>query len=131
MSGILEYGVVTLRGGLVVETQTRLCRAQGRVRADDEALHGLSATMVAGEAPFKDEFGRFAALRETGPLAAHYAQAENALIKSVWPYPRVAPDFARPEIVRRRVGVTTRRCTMRWRRRCCCCRSVVAASLRR
>ncbi len=98
VSGILEYGVVTLRGGLVVETQTRLCRAQGRVRAEDEALHGLSVTMVAGEAPFKDEFGRFAALRETGPLAAHYAQAENALIKSVWPYPRVAPDFARPEL---------------------------------
>jgi len=34
-------------------------------------------------------------LRERGPLAAHYAGAENSLLKSVWPYPRGSPDFAR------------------------------------
>lgn len=94
-SGILEYGVVTLHGGLVSETQTRLCRATGKVRADDEALHGLSVEKVAKHAPFAEEFARFATLRASGPLAAHYAQAENSLIKSVWPYPRVSPDFAR------------------------------------
>ena len=95
-SGILEFGVVTLRGGLIVETQTRLCRATGRIRAEDEAVHGLSAKAVAAYAPFADEFTRFAGLRESGPLAAHYAQAENTLIKAVWPYPRTSPDFARP-----------------------------------
>jgi DNA polymerase III epsilon subunit-like protein len=98
-SGVLEYGVVTLRNGLVMETQTRLCRASGRVRPEDEAVHGLSAQSVAAEAPFADEFARFAALRETGPLAAHYAQAENSLIKAVWPYPRASRDFARLELV--------------------------------
>lgn len=95
-SGILEFGVVTLRGGLIVETQTRLCRATGRIRAEDEAVHGLSAAAVAGQAAFAEEFARFAALRESGPLAAHYAHAENMLIKAVWPYPRTSPDFARP-----------------------------------
>jgi len=95
-SGILEFGVVTLRGGLIVETQTRLCRATGRIRAEDEAVHGLSAGAVAAHAPFAEEFARFAGLRESGPLGAHYAQAENALIKAVWPYPRTSPDFARP-----------------------------------
>ena len=29
-------------------------------------------------------------------MAAHYAGVENGLLKSVWPYPRSSPDFARP-----------------------------------
>ena len=95
-SGILEYGVVTLRGAEILSTQTRLCRASGRIRAEDAALHGLDATAVAEHAPFADDFEAFAQWRESGPLAAHFANAENTLIKSVWPYPRTSPDFARP-----------------------------------
>jgi DNA polymerase III epsilon subunit-like protein len=94
-SGILEYGVVTMRGAQIIETSTRLCRATGRVRAEDVAVHKLDAATVASYAPFTDEFDRFAVWRETGPLAAHFANAENTLIKSVWPYPRTSPDFAR------------------------------------
>ncbi len=95
-SGILEYGVVTMRGADIVETHTRLCRATGRVRAEDVAVHGLDVNTVSGCAPFGEEFARFARWRETGPLAAHFANAENTLIKSAWPYPRSSPDFARP-----------------------------------
>jgi len=96
-SGILEYGIVTLRGGGIVSTQTRLCRAIGRVRDEDAALHGLTAGLVARCDPFAtpEEFSRFARLRETGPLGAHFAHAENSLLKSAWPYPRQSPDFAR------------------------------------
>ena len=98
-SGILEYGIVTLRGGGIVTTQTRLCRATGRVRDEDAALHGLTAGLVARCEPFAcaEEFARFARLRETGPLGAHFAHAENSLLKSAWPYPRQSPDFARNE----------------------------------
>jgi len=98
-SGILEYGIVTLRDGGIVATQTRLCRATGRVRDEDAALHGLTAALVARCDPFAtaDEFSRFARLRETGPLGAHFAHAENSLLKSAWPYPRQSPDFARNE----------------------------------
>jgi len=95
-SGILEYGIATLHHGAVTEVRTRLCRPTGRVRAEDTALHGLSAPALAGCAPLADEWPLFAGLRETGPLAAHFSGAENALLKSVWPYPRAAPDFARP-----------------------------------
>jgi len=95
-SGILEYGVVTLRGAEILETRTRLCRATGRVRAEDAAVHGLDAAAVAAHAPFGGDFERFAGWRGSGPLAAHFASAENTLIKSVWPYPRTSPDFARP-----------------------------------
>jgi DNA polymerase III epsilon subunit-like protein len=98
-SGILEYAVVTICGAEIVETRTRLCRATGHVRAMDAAVHGLDAAAVAGCAPFADDFELFARCRETGPLAAHFANAENTLIKAVWPYPRTSPDFARPGAV--------------------------------
>jgi DNA polymerase III epsilon subunit-like protein len=93
-SGILEYGVVTLHRGAVTGLRTRLCRAKGEVPVQDTAVHGLSARDLAGEAPFADAWELFAGLRETGPLAAHYAGSENSLLKSVWPYPRSSPDFA-------------------------------------
>lgn len=94
-SGILEYGVATVVGGRVADAQTRLCRATGRVRAEDVAVHGIEPEAVAGRAPFSEEFELFAGLRESGPLAAHFAGVENGLIKSVWPYPRRSPDFVR------------------------------------
>ena len=95
-SGVLEYGVVTLWRGEIVATRTRLCAATGRVRAEDTAVHGLRAETLGDAAPFADEWEFFAELRERGPLAAHYAGVENALLKSAWPYPRNSPDFARP-----------------------------------
>lgn len=95
-SGILEYGVVTLAGGQIVETRTRLCRATGRVRPEDAAVHGLHEGDLASEALFAADWEYFAGLRERGPLAAHFSGVENSLLKSVWPYPRSSPDFARP-----------------------------------
>ncbi|MEO7414801.1 MAG: 3'-5' exonuclease [Opitutaceae bacterium] len=95
-SGILEYGVVTVLGEKIVGGCTRLCRATGPVRREDVAVHGLSEATVASHAPFSGDWEYFAGLRERGPLAAHYAGVENALLKSVWPYPRNSPDFARP-----------------------------------
>jgi DNA polymerase III epsilon subunit-like protein len=95
-SGVLEFGVVTLRAGQIAETRTRFCRASGRIKPEDEAVHGLTAERVAAYAPFMDEFNYFATLRESGPLAAHYAQAENTMLKAIWPYVRKVPDFARP-----------------------------------
>jgi DNA polymerase III epsilon subunit-like protein len=95
-SGILEFGVAEVFGGKIASTRTRLCRAIGRVRDEDAAIHGLREEALATHAPFADDWEYFAGLRERGPLAAHYAGVENALLKSVWPYPRNSPDFARP-----------------------------------
>ena len=95
-SGVLEFGVATVLGGRVVDGVTRRCAATGRVRAEDVAVHGLSEASLAECAPFAEEWELFAGLRERGPLAAHYAGVENALLKGVWPYPRSSPDFARP-----------------------------------
>ncbi|HVW22178.1 MAG TPA: 3'-5' exonuclease [Opitutaceae bacterium] len=95
-SGVLEYGVVTLLGGRVTETRTRLCGATGKIRPEDTAVHGLDAAALAAHRPLADDWEYFAGLRERGPLAAHYAGVENGLLKSVWPFPRSSPDFARP-----------------------------------
>jgi DNA polymerase III epsilon subunit-like protein len=94
-AGVLEYGVVTLRGSEIISLQTRLCRPRGRIRPEDTALHGLREEALATCAPLADDWEFFAGLRETGPLAAHFAGAENSLLKSVWPYPRASSDFAR------------------------------------
>lgn len=95
-SGVLEYGVVGLQRGVIFETYTRLCAPIGPVRPEDTAVHGLRADELGAGQPFVDDWELFAGLRERGPLAAHYAGAENSLLKSVWPYPRNSPDFARP-----------------------------------
>jgi DNA polymerase-3 subunit epsilon len=95
-SGILEFGVAEVRRGVIVGARTRLCRAAGWVRPEDTAVHGLAEAALAGHAPFTEEWNYFSSLRELGPLAAHYAGVENGLLKSVWPYPRSSPDFARP-----------------------------------
>jgi DNA polymerase-3 subunit epsilon len=95
-SGVLEYGVVTLLGGRVEATLTRLCAPTGRVRAVDTEVHGLGEEALAGCAPFSADWELFAGSREKGPFAAHYSGAENSLLKAVWPFPRGSPDFARP-----------------------------------
>jgi len=95
-SGILEFGVVTLQGAAIAATHTRLCRATGRVAPDDTKVHGLSADALQSQEYFAAEWERFAGLRATGPLAAHFAPVENSLLRKIWPYPRESPDFARP-----------------------------------
>jgi DNA polymerase-3 subunit epsilon len=95
-SGVLEFGVVTLVGGRVAAARTRLCGATGRVRREDSDIHGLSEADLEGREPFRSEWELFAGLREKGPFAAHYAGAENSLLRAAWPYPRNSPDFARP-----------------------------------
>lgn len=93
-SGILEYGVVTLRAGRIDATHTRLCRAHGTISDRDRRQHGISEEAVAEAAPFDEAWDLFARLRESGPLCAHHAAVEDGLIRSVWPYPRNSPDFS-------------------------------------
>ena len=95
-SGILEFGIVTLRSGDIAAVHTRLCRATGRIAPDETKIHGLSADGLSSQDYFASQWEFFAGLRATGPLAAHFAPVENSLLRQVWPYPRESPDFARP-----------------------------------
>jgi DNA polymerase III epsilon subunit-like protein len=94
-TGIVEFGVVTLRGGEVVDWHGRLCRPAAPIGALEFAVHGIRDEEAAQQKPFSEEWDLFAGLRASGPLAAHFASTEERLLKAVWPYPRVSPDFLR------------------------------------
>jgi DNA polymerase III epsilon subunit-like protein len=94
--GVVEFGVVTLLGGEVREMNTRLCRPRAAVTAEETAVHGLTAGDLAGAEPFEAEWPRFAALRESGVLAAHFSATEDTLLRASWPCPRLSPDFLDP-----------------------------------
>jgi DNA polymerase-3 subunit epsilon len=97
LSGVVEYGVATLVDGSVDRVATRLCRPRGRIRPGEAAVHGLADADVAQSEPFESEWNLFAGLRETGVFAAHFSATENSLLRSVWPTPRLSPDFLRPD----------------------------------
>ncbi len=91
--GIVEFGVVTLRGYSIESVATRICRPKTAISRREQAVHGIGTSEAVSERPFKDEWERFAKLRETGPVSAHFASAENSMIKSVFPYPRKSPSW--------------------------------------
>ncbi len=94
--GVVEFGVVTLFGGEVAKTSTRLCRANRPMEPIEENFHGIPYSHTLDHPPFRDFFDDFSALRQTGVFAAHHAAVEKSLIKSVWPYPAYSPDFLNP-----------------------------------
>lgn len=97
----MEYGVVTLLGNTVQAARTRLCAPVGVMHAREIQQHGIQAKQLEGAAPFKADWEYFAGLRDSGPLCAHNAAYEAALLSDAWACPRLAPDFSRPESDRR------------------------------
>ena len=93
-SGIVEFGVVTLLGGQVVECATRLCKPDGVITSTEYQQHGIGHNEAIQAEPFSAEWDRFVKLRKTGPLGAHHASVEQRFLKSVWPYPPASPDFS-------------------------------------
>jgi DNA polymerase-3 subunit epsilon len=85
-----------LRGAQIHACATRVCRPRARLCEDDTRVHGLTDSDVTAAEPFDAEWTRFAALRETGVLAAHFSGTENALLRAMWPCPRLSPDFLEP-----------------------------------
>lgn len=92
--GIVEFGVVTLNGQRIVSSSTRLCRPKARISRKEQATHGIANEDVRDASSFMDEWERFAGLRESGPLAAHFAAAENTMLRSAFPFPRSSTDWA-------------------------------------
>jgi DNA polymerase-3 subunit epsilon len=96
-SGIVEYGAVTLAGGMVTATHTRLCAPTGPVVPAEIAVHGIRESDTQNLAPFAADHALFTALRMSGPFAAHHAPVERALLRRAWPVPPAAPDFTAPD----------------------------------
>jgi len=92
-SGVVEYGLVTIEGGEVVDMKTRLCRPIGRISALETATHLIDEKQVGDAKLFEVEWDLFMGRRSGGPFAAHHAQVENMLIKTAWSLPARCPDF--------------------------------------
>lgn len=92
-SGILEFGVVTLREGEVAEVHTALCAPTGPVAELERRQHGIEPSALAGVPSFITYWPLFVSLRRGGYLVAHHAPVESGLIRRVWPYPGDVPDF--------------------------------------
>ena len=92
-TGVIEYGVVTLREGLIESTSTGLCRSREDIQPEDVNVHGIDQQMIAVEAPFENQWDLFSQLRVTGLLVAHHASVEDNLLKETWPYPRLTNNL--------------------------------------
>jgi len=95
-AGVVEFGIVTLRDGVIERVATRMCRPRTRLLAAEVAVHGLTEDVLSATEPFEVEWPLFSHLRQTGVLAAHFSATENTLLKTAWPCPRLSPDFLRP-----------------------------------
>lgn len=91
-SGVIEYGLVTLRGGSLESTSTDLCRPRQELSVEDVKIHGIDDKMIIDKEPFESEWDRFTLFRATGLMAAHHASVEDNLLKGTWPYPRFSDN---------------------------------------
>lgn len=97
-SGIVEYGVVTLEAARITAGFSRICAPVGTISDFDRRQHGIDEAMARRTEAFDQEWALFSGLRERGPFAAHNVAVEAGLLASVWPYPRVCPNFADPSV---------------------------------
>ena len=82
--GVIEYGVVVLENGSIVETFTGLCKPEAAIHPKDIQVHGLRDDMLRDKPGF-DTFGeQFQGFRCEGLLAAHHASVENAFLNKYW-----------------------------------------------
>ena len=91
--GIVEYGIVTIKGSSIESVATRFCQPKAPIPKNEWSIHKITTAEASLEMPFEEEWERFASIRESGPLAAHFASAENTMLKSVFPYPRKSPSW--------------------------------------
>ena len=92
-TGIVEYGVVSLLGNKVVSTLTGLSRPSGKISDRDRFQHGINESDVCDCELFQSNWETFSGLRASGVFCAHSAGVEDALLRRVWPCPRLSPDF--------------------------------------
>jgi DNA polymerase III alpha subunit (gram-positive type) len=95
-SGVVEWGVVTLSAGAILETGTDRCQPEGLLAPMDSRTHGLVEEELRGKPRFRDLFPKFSGLRKAGIFCAHNHFVEEQFLKQVWPNPPFVPDWRTP-----------------------------------
>lgn len=93
-SGVLEWGVVTLEEGCIVDARSRLCGNRSNISNAELAQHGISETLIRNLEPFEVDRATFMNYRQTGVLCAHHAVVEDGFLRSTWAFPRASKDFS-------------------------------------
>lgn len=92
-SGVVEYGVVLIRKGEILSTETALCAPVGEISPWDREVHGIRDSDLSGSELFSENYRQFVDYRKNGVLAAHNRHAENNFLKSTWAIPPSVPDW--------------------------------------
>ena len=92
-TGVVEFGITTLRMGRLETTHTRLCGARATLFSREIEVHGITNNAVEGCEPMENSWELFRSLRENGLFAAHNHVVENTLINQVWPHGGIFPSF--------------------------------------
>ena len=83
-SGIIEFGIVTLKDNQIIKTDTELCRSIGAINKQSYSQHKISNKDTENSEPFASYLPIFESLRKKGSLfAAHHASVENSFLKRV------------------------------------------------
>lgn len=93
-TGVVEWGVVTLLGGQLVELRTERCAPLAPLALSETRCHGLVAADLAGHRPFSAYWSEFQNLRQSGVFVSHHAGVEATLLTDTWPHPAAVPAVA-------------------------------------
>lgn len=93
-TGVVEWGVVTLLGGQLVELRTERCASLAPLALSETRCHGLVAADLVGRRPFSAYWSEFQNLRQSGILVSHHAGVEATLLADTWPHPAAVPAVA-------------------------------------
>ncbi|MEY3001622.1 MAG: hypothetical protein RL648_1836 [Verrucomicrobiota bacterium] len=91
-SGVVEFGLVCLKGGGIARTRTERCHPNGPIRGADYAVHRLGEAQLADSPSFATFYEEFVACRREGVFAAHNRFAEQGFLKQTWALPPQVPD---------------------------------------
>jgi DNA polymerase III epsilon subunit-like protein len=86
-TGVVEFGVVVIKGSRIISTKTEQCRPSGQLPQKNIAIHGLRHRDLLGLDSFQNKQSFFTELRDSVDLfCAHHASVEENLLKDSWPY---------------------------------------------
>ena len=86
-TGVVEFGVVVIKGSQIISTETKQCSPLGQLHPKSIEIHGLKQRDLLGLEPFQQNQSFFAELRgSVDVFCAHHASVEENLLKDTWPY---------------------------------------------
>ncbi|MDR1437723.1 MAG: hypothetical protein LBI69_01535 [Puniceicoccales bacterium] len=93
--GVVEFGVVTLRGDLIEDPISDFCHIDRTNSIFFSRLLPLEKTEE--KVPFFSHFHLFQSLRMRGILAAHHSPVEESFLRRLWPTAGPAIDWLKRE----------------------------------